>query len=451
MRTIKPIWEALSHAGVSAVPNNSIQREIIIGVNQMALCVAIINLTIGVGACVITGKLSMTIGVAIEICTSFIPVYLNFRQRYSAATVTLYAILSCATCYFCCVLGKLAQTQLMIVTLVALSRLIFTTPGKKWMGVLISFLILVIVEGNRNYHWVPEVDASEQAMLYLRWAAYATIIFLVILVFDWYTRINTFLRDKLQEYTSNVEDNLAREAQENRTKDKFITNATHEMRVSYFSMFAIINILYKLERKRPNKEIKIGLDDLRATCKQSTSLMENILEYERRKAGLPTEVQNQCLDIRMVVNSIVEIYKYMAAEKKVLINVKIDDDIPDHIFIDEMKLRQIVVNLLHNAIKHTRNRSFISISISLVNSELNFEIADGGVGISFAEREEIFQPFITTNPEGLGLGLYIVKELVSTLHGRIQVDNNLDGGATFLVVIPTGETEERLFSAMLMQ
>ena len=206
---------------------------------------------------------------------------------YNMASMTLYIIVSAATCYFCCLLGKLVEAQIIIVYLVGTAMFFFSDKRSRIISIGISVLTLAVIDANFKWEFIKPLEASENVRYFLRWTAYLVIIALVIFTFDLFRRNNQYLLLKIQQYANEVENNLKLEELENRTKDKFISNASHEMRVSFYSIFSIINIVYKQEK---NINIKRGIEDLRAACKYSKSIIDNILEYERYKAGLNTVV-----------------------------------------------------------------------------------------------------------------------------------------------------------------
>ncbi|HLX67673.1 MAG TPA: ATP-binding protein, partial [Puia sp.] len=106
--------------------------------------------------------------------------------------------------------------------------------------------------------------------------------------------------------------------------------------------------------------------------------------------------------------------------------------LPRHIITDDIKIRHIYTNLLHNAIKFSPNDSEITVSVKAA-PDLIFRVQDCGEGI--ADPTRIFEAFASTNPDGLGLGLYIVKEHVNALLGKIEVTSGKEG-TVFAVGIP---------------
>lgn len=242
------------------------------------------------------------------------------------------------------------------------------------------------------------------------------------IVVDYYSRKERkFLRSKLKE---------------SKLDGSFISATSHEMEASYHSIFSIINLLSREEKKQSFRSIGMLIDDLRAACKESKNTIDNILEYWKKQAGIITPVMYKPIDIRFLLENIAENYEPLAKEKKVKITIRIPDELPKEVMGDERKMRHIIVNLLHNAIKFTPNDSEVLIAVSYKVESLIIRIIDEGAGISYNDTEIIFQPFATKNPDGLGLGLFVVKELATAINGTVEVNSFPDKGAQFVVHIP---------------
>jgi signal transduction histidine kinase len=293
------------------------------------------------------------------------------------------------------------------------------------------------VQLNQRLGLIHPLSGNEMFRPFLFWSAYAVVIFLVILIFEWYGKIN----DSLREHAY----------QESKNKDRFIARASHEIKVSFQSVFAIVAVLYKIEKRIDYKGFKDAIDDLRAACKSTSNIIDNIFEYERYKAGRKPILREQLVNIRGSLKNIVDIYQHFANEKNVTVKLTVSDSIAYHIVADEMKLRQIVTNLLHNAIKFTNNDTTVRVDVSLCERQLYIVVRDSGDGIAWDIKELMFEPFVTQNPNGLGLGLYIVRELILALKGSIEVFNNPTGGATVIVSWQLPGLEAYRAAALVMQ
>jgi signal transduction histidine kinase len=442
MNKIKQIFHPIIYAGTETFPNFDPQYKRVIGINQMCLAVAFINLSIGVFSYFLTWNRSLLMGVLVEIALVAIPVILNHHRKWTLASMTLYIIIAAATFYFCCILGKLVEAQLTIVYLIGVAMFMFPGWPARILCILIGIAVLFGVEENFKHAFIRPLDAPDPVRYFMRYAAYGVVIFLVVFTFDLFWRNGQGLYSKLDEYAKKVKIHLQEEELENKIKDKFISNATHEMRVSFYSIFSILETLSKIDRAtdmKDKKDLRGSIDDLKAACRYSKSIIDNILEYERFRAGLKNPVLAQLVDIRLLLRGIVDIYRYLADEKKVRIDWQVSEDLPYHIVCDEMKIRQIITNLLHNAIKFTHNETRVTILVVESDGCLVLAFRDEGDGIDPQDQGSIFEAFVTRNPDGLGLGLYIVREHVAMMQGKISAANRPEGGALFTVTLPLPE------------
>ena len=437
MGIIKTTWDRLIHLGLADLPDRDQQKRISLGVNKMAAFVVMINSTLGFACCFLAKDVSLFGGVAAEIALMAIPLVCNYHKKYWWGSMSMFLVMSLATLFFCCVLGKLAEAQLTVIYLLGLSRFVFADKRSRILCTAITIAIIIGIELNFEFVFIAPVKMGAIANYVVRGSAYAVVIFLVIYTFNLFSKANRYLFDKLQIYADQVEANLEKEAEENRIKDKFIGNATHEVRVSFFAISSIINHLYSIEQKINKKQFKKGIDDLQAACKYSQTIFDNILAYEKYQAKLPNQTQDQLVNLDILLASIVGIYNYMAESRDIVIDCHIAEELEGgYVVTDELKLRQIVTNLLDNAVKFTDNRSIVTVEASQQDNQLVISIQDQGCGIDEASLPNIFKPFVTRNPDGLGLGLFIVHELTEVLGGKIAAVNRPEGGAVFTVTLP---------------
>jgi signal transduction histidine kinase len=286
--------------------------------------------------------------------------------------------------------------------------------------------ILVFLELNDQHQYIHSIDVTATQANLQKWAAYAAILFLIIATYHLYSKNYRILLNQTREYARQKESEIE-------SKDKFISNASHEMRVSFKSIFAIINILKKRVEPIHSTELETIVNDLQTSCDISQNIIDNILEYEKIQVGINTPNRKNCFDVRILFGNTTEVYRYLASEKNIRINGRFDKSLPRHIVTDDVKIRHIYTNLLHNAIKFSPNDSEITVAVKTSLNNLVFRVQDCGEGITDPTR--IFEAFASTNPEGLGLGLYIVKEHVQALRGQIEVTSGKDGTG-FTVEVP---------------
>ncbi len=252
--------------------------------------------------------------------------------------------------------------------------------------------------------------------------------------------------------------NKAKETAEtaNQTKDKFLARISHELRSPLNSIISYATIL----QDRPDlisNQAK-GLRIIRESGIHLLNLIEDILDFSKVKVG-KIEINPSYINWHSFLDGIEGMAEMWAEEKKLTFECEVDSDIAPGIWADEKRLRQILINLLNNAIKFTKKGKII-LTVSLLQEtedtsaanplpqqEIRFEVIDTGVGISPRHLQKIFQPFEQVNGVdderlgGVGLGLAISKQIVELMGSKLQVKSQLGVGSTFWfdVTLPTSE------------
>jgi len=231
-----------------------------------------------------------------------------------------------------------------------------------------------------------------------------------------------------------------------RVQSDFFAVMSHEMRTPLNGVISALSLLG--DEKDPMGRKKLA----RIASESAISLLSVInytLDYSKIDAGkMPIEIQ----EFRPItlVESVVSLLQGSADEKSLHIGYTVDPGVPDMVQGDEDKLRQILINIVGNAIKFTERGSVaIQVSRAATDSEqLVFQIADTGVGISSEDLPDIFEPFWGRSKGSTeistGLGLNIVQQLVNLLSGQVNVNSVLGEGTTFelTLLLPEAESED---------
>jgi signal transduction histidine kinase/CheY-like chemotaxis protein len=261
---------------------------------------------------------------------------------------------------------------------------------------------------------------------------------------------NKLLEELITERTQEL--STAKKAAEAATiaKSQFLAVMSHEIRTP-------INALVGFSSLARSTIDPVKLGQYHAILEQSSrSLMElvdDILDMSKIEAGR-MEYEAVPFNLRQLLTSLEEQYQHLAARKVLLFHVTVHDNVPAWILGDPVRLRQILSNLLANAIKFTDSGG-VSLSISTGNGDmgkgqpmLRFEVRDTGIGIPESSLDLLFQPFrqldstITRKFGGTGLGLAIVHNLVTMMRGTISVDSREGDGSCFVVELPLLATEQ---------
>ncbi|MBI9100074.1 MAG: hypothetical protein JEY91_16450, partial [Spirochaetaceae bacterium] len=254
--------------------------------------------------------------------------------------------------------------------------------------------------------------------------------------------LNIELEGRVRRRTAQIEE--AREIAEEATRAKslFLANMSHELRTP---LNAVIGFSALLNEDYYNSEEKHIISSIKAAGKSLSTLINDLLDLSKLEAG-KLRIKPTPLRLRTFLFEIKHIFDLKVKEKK--LNFSIDDDpqLPDIIIVDETRFRQILINLIGNAIKFTDSGA-IRIAVRKLKNDkrgyidLELSIADTGCGILQEEREKIFTIFwqnennAKKKPSGTGLGLSITKNLIHLMNGEITVENNDEGGATFTVIL----------------
>ena len=159
-------------------------------------------------------------------------------------------------------------------------------------------------------------------------------------------------------------------------------------------------------------------------------MMQNMLDFSK-----PLALQLSHGYLNEIVRSSMSIVKETAQKKEVTIESLLSPDLPAVAF-DAMRMEQVIVNLVLNAVQASPEKEKVSLQTSMVDQNIVIDVADCGSGISLDHRTKVFDPFFTTKKEGTGLGLAIVKKIVEAHKGSLEILNNAPKGTIFRVMLP---------------
>ena len=218
----------------------------------------------------------------------------------------------------------------------------------------------------------------------------------------------------------------------NQLKSHFIANMSHEFRTPLNTIIGFTDLM----QQETNND-SVHSDYLTAVdqgAKHLLNLVENLLDQAQIETS-SVEIYATETDLNEVFTEIETAFASLAKQKSIEFEV-VSSSLPNLVSVDELRLRQIVVNLVGNAIKFTDNGS-VQLSIFWSCGDLSIEVTDSGCGISEASKEQIFKPFEQLqNRPGSGLGLSIVKYLVEKMVGCITLESTPGVGSCFKVVLP---------------
>jgi signal transduction histidine kinase/CheY-like chemotaxis protein len=264
-----------------------------------------------------------------------------------------------------------------------------------------------------------------------------------VIPFDGRNCLLSILYDVTERKAVETELRGAKEAADsaNRAKSEFLANMSHEIRTPMNAILGFTELLGNSIHSDPERNY---LKAILSSGRTLLSLINDILDLSKIEAG-KLELKPRPIDLRQVLYDIRNIFFWKISEKSLRFHIEIDHQVPGTLWIDEIRLRQILFNLVGNAVKFTDNGE-INLSVFPDTSEdkedcisLVISLSDTGVGIPPDKLQLIFEAFwqhktsATSHIEGTGLGLTITKRLVEMMGGSIEVQSTWGEGSCFKV------------------
>ncbi len=261
----------------------------------------------------------------------------------------------------------------------------------------------------------------------------------------------------LSEANDQLNDALRRAVAADQAKGEFLANMSHEIRTPMTAILGYADLLRRSD-KATSAADSDAIDTIICNGEHLLLLINDILDLSKIEAG-KLDIEQVAVSPFEVATEATSLMKLKADENNVALELSFEDELPRSFATDPTRLRQILVNLIGNAIKFTKE-GHIRVSVACPTpDEISFSISDTGIGISANALERLFRPFTQSDASttrqfgGTGLGLSISQRLAELMQGSITCESELGKGSTFRVVlpVPTDCTTEMINHAIFMK
>jgi len=244
------------------------------------------------------------------------------------------------------------------------------------------------------------------------------------------------LPDELKPIATRLQDTLEQLKRAFAREKQAAADISHELRTPLAAMMTTLEL--SLKKARSASEYREMLEDIRSSGSQMSHLVERLMALARLDAGAD-RLRAKEIDVRDIARECTQMIRPLAESRGLDLRLNAPESIPMR--SDPDKLREILNNLLHNAVEYNRPKGSIDLNLSRQNGHVRLAVRDTGIGVSAEQREQIFERFFRADPSRhadtphAGLGLSIVKSYVDLMGGTIGLDSGA-GGSTFTVELP---------------
>ncbi|SFD16253.1 ATP-binding response regulator [Algibacter pectinivorans] len=305
-----------------------------------------------------------------------------------------------------------------------------------------------IEKNNEIIQKLEKAEDDKNLNAFISILSVALITILALLTLSLYKNNNIRLKTNNMLHKKNGELIIAKEKAElaSKTKANFLSTVTHELRTPLYAVTGLSNMLLD---ENPRPEQVQHLKSLKFSGDYLLTFINDILQINKIEAN-KVNVEPESFSLKKKIKNIILALNNSALDNNIKIHLEYEKELPEFFIADQLKISQILINLVGNSIKFTKNGD-IWIRVYKIEEEgkiytLRFEIEDNGIGISQEKQDHMFESFsqgsiqINRKYGGTGLGLSIVKGLIDILKGTIYVKSELNKGTTFYFEIPLEQT-----------
>lgn len=237
----------------------------------------------------------------------------------------------------------------------------------------------------------------------------------------------------------------------NKSKSEFLANMSHEIRTPMNGIIGMTDLLKQTSLTTKQQDFA---QTIHQSANNLLNLINDILDFSKIEAG-QIDLENIDFDLRKTINDLGEMFKYKIQEKNLSFKIEIAPEIPNWMKGDPHRLKQIIINLMNNAIKFTKEGGIVlrvyPVQMDHNFSKIRFEVEDTGIGISPEGIKKLFKTFSQLDSSttriygGTGLGLAISKNITNLMGGQIGVDSRVNEGSTFWFWLDFDKSQKKHF------
>jgi signal transduction histidine kinase len=251
------------------------------------------------------------------------------------------------------------------------------------------------------------------------------------------------LRRELEQRNDELERKAHEVAQASRAKSMFLANMSHELRTPLNGILGFVQLLQRDRTVTAEQREKISI--IMRSGEHLLGLLNDVLSISKIESG-QVSLNETTFDLRRMLQGLEEIFRLRAENKELQLLVAVSGPVPGNVRGDEGKLRQVLINLLGNAVKFTE-RGGVALRVKWEDGAAEFEVEDTGEGIREEELARLFEPFVQTESgrkarEGTGLGLAISRDFVTLMGGDISIRSEQGRGTTLRFELPLPGVDE---------
>jgi len=299
------------------------------------------------------------------------------------------------------------------------------------------------VEGTKEWSKPLTLNVDVAPFWYETWPARIAFVALLALILYGLVRLRlralrrhaAMLEEVVRERTAELRESEQRALAASRAKSAFLANMSHELRTPLNGVLGFAQLMSRREKR--DAEDQQSLAVIMSSGEHLLGLINNVLSLSKIEAGRITLEESQ-FDLRSVVRDVENVLRLRAEEKRLRLTTT-SEGLPHAVIGDEMRVRQILLNLVGNAVKFTESGE-VRVNVTWSNDRARVEVEDTGPGISADELPKLFEPFVQSESgqrtrEGTGLGLALSRNLARLMNGDITVTSTRGVGSKFLAEI----------------